>query len=222
MAVGLRAFCAGLSRNPTVRRAQSLVEFSLLLPVLLIMLSGLVEFGFMLSYYLDIIDAARETARFAANDDPIRSDFDGSPEYPNENFYLRAQKLARESLMSSSDGRIDWEPPNPPALPCDPVNGDVVVSAFGVLGSLVDQRFPSGALSGRSMCGKYVSKFLYKKGDPIYQAASVNSGLVLVEIYYEYNQILSLPWITAFVPDPITLYAYSFMPNVNVEPTPVP
>jgi len=222
MAVGLRGLRARLFRNTKIKRAQSLVEYMIMLPVLLIMLSGLIEFGFMLNYYLDVIDAARETARFSANDDPIRADSDGSPLYPNPNFYARAYSLAKESLKSGSDGRIDWDPSPAPPFPCDPVNGDVVISAFAVLGNAVEDRFPIGAPAGQSMCGNYSSKFTYAVGDPIYTTAAINSGLVVVEIYYEYNQILGLPWITAFVPDPITLYAYSFMPNINVEPTSTP
>ncbi|MFQ5943582.1 MAG: TadE family protein [Anaerolineales bacterium] len=222
MAVGLRALRARLARNPTIRRAQSLVEFSIMLPVLLIMLSGVIEMGFMLNSYLDVIDAARETARFAANDDPIRADSDGSPLYPNPNFYLRVFSLAKESLKSGSDGRIDWNPSPAPPLPCDPVEGDVVVSSFAVLGAAVEDRFPLGAPNGQSMCGNYISKFTYARGDPIYTSAAINSGLVVVEIFYEYDQVLALPWITAFVPDPVTLYAYSFMPNINVEPTSTP
>lgn len=222
MAIDLRAFRARLSRNLTSRKGQSFVELTILMPLLMLMISGLIEMGFMLNYYLDVIDAARETARFAANDDPIRADSDGSPLYPNPNFYLRAHSLAIESLKSSSDGRIDWDPSPAPPFPCDPVNGDVVVSAFSVLGSGVDERFPIGAPAGQSMCGNYSSQFTYAKGDPIYTAAAINSGLVVVEIYYEYNHVLGLPWIKAFVPDPITLYAYSFMPNVNVEPTSTP
>lgn len=222
MAAGLRELRAHLSRNPKIRRAQSLVEFTLMLPVLLLMLSGVIEIGFMLNSYLDVIDAARETARFAANDDPIRADLDGSPLYPNPNFYARVFSLAKESLKSGSDGRIDWDPSPVPPLPCDPVNGDVVVSSFAVLGSAVEDRFPLGAPNGQSMCGNYFSKFIYSNGDPIYASASINSGLVVVEIFYEYKQVLALPWITAFLPDPVTLYAYSFMPNINVEPTSTP
>ena len=47
-----------------------------------------------------------------------------------------------------------------------------------------------------------------------------NSGAVLVEIYYEYEMLLGLPWITAFLPDPpiILLHAYTIMPNANAEP----
>ncbi len=222
MLVGLGALRARLSRNSKKRRGQSLVEYTLTLPVLLIMLSGLVEMGFLLNSYMDVIDAARETARFAANDDPIRADSDGSPLYPNPNFYARVFSLAKESLKSGSDRRIDWDPSPAPPFPCDPVNGDVVVSAFGVLGNAVDGRYPIGAPSGQSMCGNYSSKFSYAIGDPIYQSASINSGLVVVEIFYEYEQVLALPWITAFLPNPATLYAYSFMPNINVEPTSTP
>jgi len=45
---------------------------------------------------------------------------------------------------------------------------------------------------------------------------------VLVEIYYDYNQVLSLPWITAFVPDPIPVHTYAIMPLVAAEPNPTP
>ena len=45
-----------------------------------------------------------------------------------------------------------------------------------------------------------------------------DTGIVAVEIYYDYHMTLGLPWITAFLPDPITLHAYSFMPNSAAEP----
>ncbi len=40
------------------------------MPVLAIMLSGLIEFGFALNQFLNILDAAREGARFGADGDP--------------------------------------------------------------------------------------------------------------------------------------------------------
>jgi len=50
-----------LRRLPLIRlirsaRGQSLVEITILLPALPIMISGLIEFGFMLNYYLDLIE----------------------------------------------------------------------------------------------------------------------------------------------------------------------
>ena len=96
------------------------------------MLSGLIEFGFMLNYYLDVIDAARESARFAADGDPIR-DPAGNPLDPNPVYYTNVQELAKQSLLFSSDGRIDWilKPCSDGLPPHDPdieILGDVVIS----------------------------------------------------------------------------------------------
>lgn len=202
---------------------QSLVEFSILLPLVLLMLSGLIEFGIMLNYYLDVIDAAREAARFAADADPIR-DANGIYMDPSPNFYPMIQTLAKESLKAGSDGRINWVDHTNCATD---IHGDIVISAFGVKNNggspIVSARFPAGwGENGLSLCGHYTSKFtsamIQSKLDP----AAPTTGLVLVEIFYEYQQTLALPWITAFVPNPIHLHAYSIMPNANVEPTPTP
>jgi hypothetical protein len=211
---------------------QSLVEFTVLLPVLLIMISGLIEFGIMLNYYLDLIDAAREAARFAADADPIR---DPNPPYgyldPNPIFYQQVEELAMQSLKAASDNRIDWPKMRamygPGPTWCDHVNGDIVISAFGTLnkptGPIVDKRFPVVmGESGVSLCNHYSSKITSAQIQARLDAAAPTSGLVMVEIFYDYNQVLALPWITAFVPNPIHLHAYTIMPNANVEPTPTP
>ena len=204
------------------RRGQSLVEFTLMLPILLMLLSGVIEYGFMLNFYLDVIDAARETARFAANDDPIRNDLTGLPTPWNLGFEGRAQLLAKQSLDAASDGRIDWLPP----VDCSTIRGDVVLSAFSVLGNTVDKRYPVGTGdTGVSMCpaNGYTSKMTIADVNSILSGASIpNSGFVLIELYYEYEMVLGLPWIQAIVPDPMILYAYSIMPNTNLEPTPTP
>jgi hypothetical protein len=176
------------------------------------MLSGLIEFGFLLNYYLDLIDAARESARFAANDDPIHNDVTGVYQDPNPGFYLRAQTVALQSINIGSGGQITL----------NPATDDIVISSFGVIAGNVTQRFPSGtgevALYSNKTSGLDTTTDIEAKLD----ALAPNTGLVAVEIYYEYDMILGLPWITAFVPNPVTLYAYSIMPNSNVEPTPTP
>jgi len=211
----IRAF---LKRHP---RGQSLVEFTILLPVLLMMLSGLIEFGFLLNTYLDVIDAAREAARFAANDDPTT----GVPTDPYPllvNFWHRAWLQSRGSLFTASDGRIGWNTTLP--TDCTAVEGDIVVSGFSILGTTVDKRWPLGyGENGASNCGNYFSKLTTAQVNTLLSGASIpNSGFIIVEIYYEYEMLLGLPWITAFVPDPIVLYAYTIMPNTYVEPTPTP
>lgn len=194
------------------RRGQSLVEFTVLLPLLIMMISGLIEFGFMLNYYLDLIDAAREAARFAADDDPIRL-ADGTYMDPNPGFYTRAQTVTLDSINIGSGGQITL----------DPTTDDVVISAFSVMNGMVDRRFPAGSgENGLPLYSNHISKYTSAMVNGMLDPAAPNAGLVMVEIYYNYNQILGLPWITMFVPDPVTLHAYSIMPNANVEPTPTP
>lgn len=201
----------GSRRKP---RGQSIVEFMVLLPVLLMMLSGLIEFGFLLNYYLDLIDAAREAARFAANDDPLHNDLTGAYQDPNPGFYLRTQTVALQSISIGSGGQITL----------NPATDDVVISAYSVLNGSVDKRFPYA--DGTHEVSLYNNKTsaldVATDIDPRLDASAPNTGMVSVEIFYDYHMVLGLPWIKAFVPDPITLWAYSIMPNVNVEPTPTP
>lgn len=58
------------------RRGQAAVEFALILPFLLIMLVGIIEFGRAWNEHQVITDAAREAARKAAIDDPMVSEAD--------------------------------------------------------------------------------------------------------------------------------------------------
>ena len=48
------------------RKGQSMVEFALVLPILLLLLLGIMEFGFLFHEYLVVTHAAREGARDAA------------------------------------------------------------------------------------------------------------------------------------------------------------
>lgn len=44
-------------------KGQSLVEFALVMPLLLMILIGIIEFGFMFSNYITLTNASREAAR---------------------------------------------------------------------------------------------------------------------------------------------------------------
>jgi Flp pilus assembly protein TadG len=207
-----------------VRRhpGQSLVEFTILLPVLLIMISGLIEFGFLLNYYLDLIDAAREAARWGAGDDPIHDDTSGNFLDPNEGYYARVGSVAESSIDTGSGGQITL----------DPSADDVVMSAFSITGGSVDERYPTifgedghcryGYNPVTSATCNHNSEITSAEVNALLDPSAPNTGVVVVEIWYDYNMILGLPWITAFVPNPVTLYAYSIMPNSAVEPTPTP
>jgi hypothetical protein len=126
------------------------------------------------------------------------------------------------------------------ALPMrlDSGKDDVVISAFGVANGTVVNRFPTNPQdppSGTETPGEWhlygygggcspaadncnPSKFTNARINSYLSGAAPNTGVLLVEIYYDYNQVLSLPWITAFVPDPIHIHTFAIMPLVAAEP----
>ena len=72
---------------------------------------------------------------------------------------------------------------------------------------------------------------IYKAGDSILALTvsskmsapnAPNTGYVLVEIFYNYEHRLGLPWITAVVDNPMLIHTYAFMPLTSAEPTPTP
>ena len=226
MAVGLGALRARLSRNSRKHRGQSLVEYILVLPVLLIMLSGLVEAGIALNVYLDLIDSAREVARNVADFNP----FNDETLSRNVSFYDQAENVAAYTLGQAGQIQLD------------PVSDNLIVSVFRATGSSVtpSERYPltfnedgctkGGEIGWIAFCNSRESKIGTTEcglkpnclimadllGDLV--DAPPDTGIVAVEIYYDYHMTLGLPWITAFLPDPLTLHAYSFMPNSAAEP----
>ncbi len=201
-----------------IGRGQGLVELTVLFPILLILLSGLMEFGFLLNEYLDILDGAREAARFTSDSNPFQSSpACGGAKLPYEDpdFYLNTSNLAIQTMSP---------------LSLNPVTDDIIISLFSVTrGSppVVHARFPKDpcvrTVSGEwRIFNNHVSEFSTPDIVARLEPSAPNTGIVLVEIFYAYNQKFRLPWITAFVPDPIQVHAFSMMPLVAAEPTPTP
>lgn len=217
--------------RPKKRLGQSLVEFTIMLPVVMLLLSGLIEFGFLLNNYLDLIDAARDIARVAADDDPVhdcKGAFHPSP-VPDmgdpgcgipinpEPFGFYQRSLNAMSGVLGGNREITIAKDN---------GDDLVISIFTVSGGTA-VRYPplyndgtcdrGGELGWRLYCNQQSdlsTSWVESKID----LNAPGSGFVLVELYYNYHMVLGLPWITAFVPDPILLHAYAIMPNVRAAP----
>ena len=209
-------------------RGQSLIELVLLFSTLLIIFSGLVEFGFWMLEYSNLVVAARNAARFALDDDyrfvesactpaPSPACFAGSPPPCATDFYCKTAFIALNTLQQ-----------NKPAVTLDDTTDDIVISVLTFTegaASVVTSRHP--APTGYwSLYGNHASAFsdadirdeLNNRG----VTQHTSSGYVLVEIFYNYDHTLGLPWITAFVPDPLPLHVYTFMPLFSAAPTPTP
>lgn len=235
-------------------KGQSLVEITLLFPVLLILLSGLMEFGFMLNEYLTLQDAVRNAARFSSDSDYLSGDTTTnetlcSTTYPQRNCCERTTEFFRQTSCLVNIEMTGMAPDvNVNCLELgagttcnygvlDPNNGrpgqldDIVLSIFSVQQgqTTLVRRFGGeqgwsyaehcvGYSGGRNQSSRYTVTDITNR----LNASAPNTGYLLVEIFYNYEMKLKLPWITAFVPDPVMLHAYAFMPLVSAEPTPTP
>jgi len=218
-----------------------------MLPILLILLSGLFEFGFIFTHYLAVLDSARNAARFSSD-----SQFDitdGITDCTNtKDFYRQTACLAVVELADEQP-TIDLCLPNStPSDTCDPTDwdnlDDVIVSAFSVLrkGGTEVRRFPEAApyspieggwsyavdltMGSQSAMGLrtglHNSNYTSAKIQGMLQTGTPNTGYILVEVNYNYHHVLGLPWFTQFVPNPLPFRLYAIWPLVSAEPTSTP
>jgi hypothetical protein len=213
-------------------KGQSLIELTLILLVLLILLTGMVEFGNLLNQYINLVDGAREGARFGAIDDPFAIE-GGVSNY--EPFFDKIYKTVQGTYDAATNPTGTRGAINPIIL--NPVCGakeasftppkcdDIVVTFFSVVSNgTVDDKtltpFVSG-LGGGSRYGHQQSWFKsnsYKQIKDTLDGTAPSAGVLLVEVMYNYHQILQLYSILG-IPDPILVHAYSIMPLSSAEPT---
>jgi len=224
------------SRIRTNKHGQSFVELMLVTLILALMLSGVVEFGYLLNSYLKVLDGAREGARFSNSSvpfatNPVTGDFiiDGGTGYyvSNQVFYtntaIETMRVMSPVILNGNRG------------------DDIVISVFTVNGGTII-RWPYGYAFGWNLCDNHGdaafvsdlntadwsacvahrSHFDQNQILALMDANAPGSGVLLVEVYYNYPQILKLPVFEQVIPDPILVYTYSVMPISAAEPTPTP
>lgn len=196
-----------LARLPRKTKAQSLTEFAIALPLLFLLLSGVVEFGFALNYYLSLLDATRESARYFSNTSPFNDD--GSD---NITFYQSVAGLTLYSLDPSSD------PDNPSyvgrTIPLNSATDEIIVSVYAKSSSGVVSYPTAGPF--RAFGSQTESLFNSEEVADLFQSGSPNAGLLIVEVHYTYNAVMNLPWISPLFP--MKLRAYTIMPLPAAEP----
>ncbi len=202
--------------------------------ILMLLLSGVVEFGYLLNNYLHIFDAAREAARFSSVSDPIKDNGQSDDLF----FDRTAVQAMRVMYPLTLTG-------NPP--PTESFGDDIVVSVFSVSGGQVD-RYPDA--DGWSLCDHHGddeiqnnlpmglipsvymdmwdvcvargSNFSDEQIEALLEPGAPATGVLLVEVWYWQEQVLNLPVIADVLPNPIPIYIYSVMPLAAAEPTATP
>jgi len=211
-------------------RGQSFVEFAFALPFLLLLLSAAVEYGFMLNYYLSVVDATRDTARRYAGGDPfLHDDPDDITIKTGDNlvdFYQYAAQFAEQALDPTKIPLNAGDPAyTARSIPLDPATDDVIVSVYSIENGNIIQYpttgpyhlYPASLHDSRFSEGDIRDLRLDIVREDNTHGFAPNEGLLLVEIYYNYHQILGMPFLTMFG-DPVELYAYTIMPVRAAEP----
>jgi hypothetical protein len=99
-------------------------------------LSSLIEFGFAINEYLDLIDTTRETARWLSDQDPF---LPGTTDM-DEDFYLGGVDEMTRTLA-----RAGW-------INLDTSTDDLIISVFAVTDTDVTNRYPASFTDDRGSC----------------------------------------------------------------------
>ena len=166
----------------------------------------------------DVVDAAREGARYGSLADPfIRQPIvneDGTITCPNASTVFCIDANFFQQISDITESALD-------PITLDPTTDDVVISFFSVIGSGPTViRYPNGTYYSRY--GTHSSSFT--TGDIVGRLTTnaPNTGVLVVEVYYNYHQVLKMPFFTDVIPDPIQVKTYAIMPLSAAEPTPTP
>jgi hypothetical protein len=120
-----------LSRSKVrkTEKGQSFLELTLVVVFLMIFVAGVIEFGFLLNNYLNLVDASREAVRYSSDFDPFLPGCEdhSDPSCRDPNFFTQTYQLTQDVLA-------------PVVL--DATKGDDVVISFFSVGSGIYIRYP--------------------------------------------------------------------------------
>jgi len=98
----------------------------------------------------------------------------------------------------------------------DPARDDIIVTVISEDDGALT-RFPAGFENFRQY-GNQLSKFDDAAVSSLLVTDAPDTGILIVEVWYGYDQVLNLPWLDPFLPDPVMLHAYTIMPLIAAEP----
>ncbi len=199
-----------------------MIEFAILLPILMMLFLGMVEFGFMLNTYLSLLDATRQVARLYSNFTPFRLNTDTNTVEDDLSFYVNCATEVDNVLNPPDD-------PDARRFILDDTRDDILVSVMSVsvdtaTSAITIQRHPDNGSLFYSMNGTQLSAYqddtqieslMIQNG-----TQPVETGILIVEIYYGYTGVLRIPWLGPMMSEenPLMLHASTIMPLVAAKP----
>jgi Flp pilus assembly protein TadG len=199
------------------------VELAITLPVLILLFSGMVEFGFMLNTYLSLQDAVRAAGRIYSNENHMVK-VNGSP-VDNLPFYEDAAQAVVDTLMPPDDAAARQ-------VLVDQTRDNVLISVITISVDEAPDPDAIDAITRHPANSQFFKLYPATNPDTTYSdtrieeyitgdgSIPVDAGLLIIEIYYSYEGVLHLPWTEPFFSEenPAMLYNSTIMPLVAAKP----
>jgi hypothetical protein len=248
------------------QRAQSFVEFALVLPILLLILLGVVEMTLFIGTYINLVDLTREAARFASNRDPFSAGGTHTCRLSSTKvfdfFYDTScifSPLETNACIAASDPFCNGFNST---VQLKSNEDDILIYVFTESAATVIQNgvpVLQPVISNNVLCNVSTpgacQPWAWSDNDantthnanwrrecdslstpgtaaPAFSPQIVQSylasgampdkGFVVVEVVYCYHQVLNIPILSNFLPNPMKIDTYSIMPLPAAQPTPIP
>jgi Flp pilus assembly protein TadG len=215
------------------REGQSLVELAMTLPLLLLMFVGLVEIGAALRNYLVVVNANREGVRFAARGRWFDTDSEVQDIFRRT---IAAGGCLSQHCTSADYATVmrtlstaEWPANTAIAITYIEVPDqiediymesmeyeDPIVHDPWITGTLPSGVSPASLVSAAEVRAAQAQADNYAFNERYYLTEGVldipsEDNLVIVDTWFEHEQMLKLPIFTAFLPVKFTLHARSEM-----------
>jgi Flp pilus assembly protein TadG len=212
--------------NTSSVKSQALVETAIVLPIFILMLLGVFEVGWALRNYMVLGNADREAARVAAR-----------PQYLNFNKEEPGWTAIYSHTLTAISGQLaNWDTNGTVIftyieVKATPICGTDLVACNCKVAATVAHpvvttpdtnpnytiKFP--ATSPRQSKLDYVAiaaemaleNNLINCGIEKKRGVPHDSAMVVAEMFYDHAQLVGLPPVTLFVPDPIPMYVHTAM-----------
>lgn len=226
-------------------KAQSFVEFALLLPILLLIFLGFIELVFFVARYNDAIYLARQASRFASVRDPFAASASGDLNCSTTgdfNFFYDTACIFSPVPTSTTCSDPNFCNGFSGYYDLNMTTDDILITVFSAANHLVISQFPTDGpwvLSNNDTDTAHNNNWQNDchggtdpAKSPFFTDDTVNSylrgdsvpenGFVAVEAYICYPQVLGMPILSDIIPNPIPIHVYSIMPLPAARPTPAP
>jgi Flp pilus assembly pilin Flp len=109
----------GHRRRHREERGAAAVEFALVMPILIVVVLGIVNLGFVLAQQISLNNGARQAARFAVVEGPTCGQIELEGKNSAETIGMEATDVPAPVLTRAAAGAPTPHPPAPCPAPCD-------------------------------------------------------------------------------------------------------